>query len=981
MKRSQEKYNPSLIGRATQLEQLHLILDEGLKGRIQTIVIKGEAGIGKTYLAHDFTKQAQEKEWLVLKGHAWNMGKGLAFAPIIEAFRSEFEQYTPKKRSMLAREYPYLNVLFPSLGGPLPTPLAQASLERTRLFESLRLFTLSLSVQRSVIFWIDDLPEADLDTLEWIQYCIEHTKDEGRLVILSTSGSSLSSEYESYNQLERYLAHHKLLKTIELNALSISESNELIRRKLSGKVGDRTLNAISTRTGGIPLYIIEMVTNLELSGGIHNHNGNWDLDKGAEELVPLSITSLLEERLNSLCENEWDLLLLFIASKQSIPWGVLQKASIAKGKDLYDHVSGLLKKGIIKEESVIDDIVYTLSHPMLKDVAATKFQLLELRQAHYTLANAWYNQDILYAARHILETGNMSDGLLSASILYKAGERYLTLRSYGTSVEYLEKAKQTLKTIDSSNNSELQFSVSLMLSEALTYVDKPHQALVLLNQLFQDTFENSIKIRIKRLMAWVESIRSFEECMRHILEGLDLWDGETESADILWMMNEMVFNDLNAGQISQANQSILSLKEYVMKFPSPHGELLWRNREAHFSLMSLDRSPVSLEKANATLADARKLREPELIYDVYCLFGYVALNQGDFKKAIKYSKECVELVRQNGMVIHEISIRLVGMNAYFMQGDWNKSLLEAEAIEKLARDYEVYAAVICTLDLRALILVLQGKETEGHILFQESLKLTHEVFPEGGVYQSKSALHVIDAIGEITQEHPEDIVVGNKIVYWGNAHGMQIFLRLIEGLWLVKVGLAEKAEELLVQLYKGMPEKEPNYVNGVSHLLAGLLRYQKGEIDVARDHLNRSINCFEILRTPLELAIARAIISDTYESSRATTIKEQSIKEFRNLGAYVFEKWASQKYLFKEKNSEGDSGNGQAKFSLVESLTKREVEILEAIASGLSNKDIAMKFRITEGTVKNHLFNLYGKLGVNKRIQSVLVAREHGIIE
>ncbi|WP_019415831.1 helix-turn-helix transcriptional regulator [Paenisporosarcina sp. TG20] len=979
MKRFQEKYNPSLIGRATQLEQLHLIIDEGLTDRIQTIVIKGEAGIGKTNLAHDFTNQAQEKGWLVLKGHAWNMGKGLAFAPIIEAFRSELEQYTPKKRSTLAMEYPYLNVLFPSLGGPLPIPLAQASLERTRLFESLRLFTLSLSAQRSVIFWIDDLPEADLDTLEWIQYCIQYTKEEGRLVILSTSRSSLSSEYEPYNQLEKYLAHHKLLKTIELSALSISESNELIRTKLSGKVEDRTLSAISAHTGGVPLYIIEMVTNLELSGGIYNHDGSWDLDKGAEKLVPLSITSLLEERLNALSANEWDLLLLFIASKQFIPWGVLQKASITK--DLSDHVSGLLKKGIIKEEIVIDDIVYTLSHPMLKDVAVPKFQLLEIRQAHYTLANAWYNQDIIYAARHMLETGTMFDGLLSANILYKAGERYLTLRSYEKAVEYLEKAKQTLQAIDSSDNSELQFSVSLMLSEALTYVDKPHQALVLLNQLFQETFEDPIKIRIKRLMAWVESTRSFEECMRHILEGLDLWDGETESADILWMMNEMVFNDLNAGQISQANKSILSLKEYVMKFPSPHGELLWRNREAHFSLMSLDRSPVSLEKANTMLADARMLREPELIYDVYCLFGYVALNQGDFNKAIKYTKECVELVRQNGMVIHEISIRLVGMNAYFMQGDWNKSLLEAEAIENLARDYEVYAAVICTLDLRALILVLQGKEAEGHLLVLESLKLTHEVFLEGGAHQSKSALHVIDAVEAITQEYLEDTSVGSKIVYWGNAHGMQIFLKLIEGLWLVKVGLVEKAEELLVQLYQGTPEKEPNYVNGVSHLLAGLLRYQNGEIDVARDHLNRSINCFEILRTPLELAIARAIVSDTYETSEATTINEQSIKEFRTLGASVFEKWASHKNLFNEKFSEGDSGSGQTEFPLVESLTKREVEILEAIASGLSNKDIAIKFRITEGTVKNHLFNLYGKLGVNKRIQSVLVAREHGIIE
>jgi DNA-binding CsgD family transcriptional regulator len=980
MKRSQENHNPSFVGRATQLEQLHYILDKGLTGRIQTIVIKGEAGIGKTHLARAFTNEAQEKGWLVLKGHAWNIGRGLAFAPLIEAFRSELEQYTQKKRRMLGKEYPYLNILFPGLGGPLPIPLAQASLERTRLFESLRLFTLSLAAQRSLLYWIDDLPEADLDTLEWLQYCIQHT-NQGRIVILSTSRSSLASKCEAYNELETYLVHHKLLQTIELNALSISESNDLIRSKLSGKIKHTTLNVISARTGGIPLYIIELVTNLVLSGSLYNHNGNWDLKKGAENQIPLSIRSILEERLNLLSIYEWELLMLFISSKQAIPWGVLQKASNVWGKDLSDHVLGLLKKGIVKEEIIKGEIVYTLSHPMLKDVGTTKVKLTELRQAHYKMANAWYEQDILYAASHILETGTMSDGLFSATILYKAGARYLTLRSYGTSVDYLEKAIQILQTIDSSNNSELQFNISLMLSEALTYLEKPHQALLLLNQIFQETIETPTKIRIKRLMAWVESTRSFEECLRHVLEGLDLWDGETENTDILWMINEMVFNDLNAGQIGKANESILSLKEYVKKFPSPHAELLLINREAHFSLMSRDRPPVSLVKANTMLADAYKLREPELIYDVYCLFGYVALNQGDFNKAIKYSKECVELVRKNGMVIHEISVRLVGMNAYFMKGSWEQSLNEAEAIEKLAREYEVYAAVMCTLDIRALILVLQGREKEGHILFQESLKLTHEVFPEGGVHQSEDALHVIDAVEAITQDHLQDAVLRSKSVYWGNAHGMQIFLKLIEGLWLVRVGLEEKAEELLVQLYKGMPEKEPNYVNGVSHLLAGLLHYQKGETDVARDHLNRSISCFEILRTPLELAIARAVVADTLETSQATTTLTQSIKEFRNIGAFAFEKWASQKLSSVEKISEENSEKRRIVFPLVESLTKREVEILQALASGLSNKEIAWQFGLKEGTVKIHLFNLYGKLGVNKRIQSVLVAKEHGIIE
>lgn len=70
--------------------------------------------------------------------------------------------------------------------------------------------------------------------------------------------------------------------------------------------------------------------------------------------------------------------------------------------------------------------------------------------------------------------------------------------------------------------------------------------------------------------------------------------------------------------------------------------------------------------------------------------------------------------------------------------------------------------------------------------------------------------------------------------------------------------------------------------------------------------------------------------------------------------------------------------NAQA--SLVEPLSERELEILEQIASGSSNKEIAQKLYITEGTVKNHVTNILGKLGVRDRTQAAIKARDMGII-
>ena len=61
-------------------------------------------------------------------------------------------------------------------------------------------------------------------------------------------------------------------------------------------------------------------------------------------------------------------------------------------------------------------------------------------------------------------------------------------------------------------------------------------------------------------------------------------------------------------------------------------------------------------------------------------------------------------------------------------------------------------------------------------------------------------------------------------------------------------------------------------------------------------------------------------------------------------------------------------------------LTERELQVLQALAHGLSNREIADQLVITEGTVKNHVSSLIDKLGVRDRTQAVLKAQELGLI-
>ena len=65
---------------------------------------------------------------------------------------------------------------------------------------------------------------------------------------------------------------------------------------------------------------------------------------------------------------------------------------------------------------------------------------------------------------------------------------------------------------------------------------------------------------------------------------------------------------------------------------------------------------------------------------------------------------------------------------------------------------------------------------------------------------------------------------------------------------------------------------------------------------------------------------------------------------------------------------------------LIEPLSDREREVLVMLAQGIPNKEIADKLHIAEGTVKNHVSNILGKLQVQNRTQAADLARRRGLV-
>ncbi|MFD4675477.1 response regulator [Lentzea sp. NPDC058450] len=63
-----------------------------------------------------------------------------------------------------------------------------------------------------------------------------------------------------------------------------------------------------------------------------------------------------------------------------------------------------------------------------------------------------------------------------------------------------------------------------------------------------------------------------------------------------------------------------------------------------------------------------------------------------------------------------------------------------------------------------------------------------------------------------------------------------------------------------------------------------------------------------------------------------------------------------------------------------EPLTVREVEVLRLVASGATNREIADRLHLSEGTVKNHISRILGRLGLRDRTQAALYAQSNGLV-
>jgi tetratricopeptide (TPR) repeat protein/transcriptional regulator with XRE-family HTH domain len=179
-----------LVGREADVRALREIYQIVQRGQTQAVLLRGEAGIGKTHLASTFLYWAAEQGATLLQGRAFEMGGRLPYQPLVHVLgRCLEEEPAPEALlsatwlSELSRMLPELRDRYPSL----PLVAGDETTARIRLFEAVTRLLQALSERSPVILFLDDVQWVDAASLDMLFYAGQRWSERGAALLLLLS--------------------------------------------------------------------------------------------------------------------------------------------------------------------------------------------------------------------------------------------------------------------------------------------------------------------------------------------------------------------------------------------------------------------------------------------------------------------------------------------------------------------------------------------------------------------------------------------------------------------------------------------------------------------------------------------------------------------------------------------------------------------------------------------------------------------------
>ncbi|MFJ3408382.1 AAA family ATPase [Promicromonospora sp. NPDC090134] len=389
-----------LVGRAPELGALEAALADVRSGGSRTMVIAGEAGIGKTRLLDELTSRADGVT--VVTGQCADEGSGpLPYAAVAGLLQGVVRATSPD--AVVAAAGPAAGALS-AIAPQLVAPASDAGADR--IPEVLADLLTGLAAERPVVVVMEDLHWSD-DVTRAVALRLARTTPRGMLLLLTYRSDDVGRAHPLRTVMAE-LDRARLTTRLDLARLGETEVHEMAQDLLDAGLDAEVLADLADRSEGVPFYVEELVGFL-----------GTDLPDSLRDILLLRYWNLSREA-QALCR--------VVAAAGPRVWydvldDVLADPPTGSGQRVVPNVGAepeeTAREAVEAQVLVVTDVGYAFRHALVQEAVYAELLPGERRRLHAAYARA-LERALVRRARSVAKLSRIADHWWRAGMLDKA---------------------------------------------------------------------------------------------------------------------------------------------------------------------------------------------------------------------------------------------------------------------------------------------------------------------------------------------------------------------------------------------------------------------------------------------------------------------------------------------------------------------------------------------------------------------------------
>jgi tetratricopeptide (TPR) repeat protein len=432
------------------------------------VIVRGEAGIGKTRLLAEIAREALDRDFEVLVGRGFESEQLLAFGPWVAAVRSSLVLTQPGILDTLAPAWhAELASLFPEIGHPAGPETGE---NYRRLFEAVDRLLVALADRRPVALILEDLHWADEMSIRLVSYLGRRNQGSRLLLIISAREEDLASAAALRRAMDELSQDGRSLE-LPLAPLTRRDTVELVQaltRSRGRGTEDNLEERIWIASEGNPFIAVEIVRAIE-----------QDTEVSASTALPAPerVRKLITGRLDRLSTSAQHLTAVAAVIGREFEFTLLLRAAKYSSREAADAVEELVRRRVLHGGAERLDF----THDLIREVAYLRLLSPARRVFHEAVMEALEgsqvgdgDDDVEHLGHHALHAGAWDKAL---AYLARAGTKAMRRSAYREAAALLEQALETAAYLEATPDVLSRLvDVRLSLRTAMVAAGKLHES-------------------------------------------------------------------------------------------------------------------------------------------------------------------------------------------------------------------------------------------------------------------------------------------------------------------------------------------------------------------------------------------------------------------------------------------------------------------------------------------------------------------------